>query len=124
MNAVVVGADRLGNIPETLAAMGINIAQHISGRQAGHQRRLPGLPRGTQLLILFTDFVGHNVMRHFRELARLEAVPMVACRRSAVCVAESVQRCLARQEESRSKPCDACRVVGHCAGKRRMSTGR
>jgi len=34
------------------------------------------------------DFLGHNVMRHFRDLARSQAVPVVACRRSSVCVAE------------------------------------
>ena len=96
MNAVVVGADRLGNIPETLSAMGIRIACHISGRHAAHQRKLPNLPQGTQILILLTDFLGHNVMRHFRDLARSRAVPVVCCRRSAVCVAESVQRCLAQ----------------------------
>lgn len=104
MNAVVVGADRLGNIPDTLAGMGITIAQHISGRQAGHQRRLPSLPRGTQLLILLTDFLGHNVMRHFRELAHSQAVPVVACRRSTVCVAESVQRCL----QQHNRRCTQC----------------
>jgi hypothetical protein len=97
MNAVVVGADRLGNIPEALASMGIQIAHHISGRHASHQRKLPGLPRGTQLLILLTDFLGHNTMRHFREVARANAVPVVCCRRSAVCVTESVQRCLAQR---------------------------
>jgi hypothetical protein len=95
MNAVVVGADRLGNIPETLAALGVRIALHIDGRHAAHQRRLPGLPQGTQLLILLTDFLGHNVMRHFRDLARAQSVPV--CRRSSICVAESVQRCLARR---------------------------
>lgn len=97
MNAVVVGADRLGNIPEALAGMGVHIAHHISGRNASHQRKLPGLPRGTQLLILLTDFLGHNTMRHFRDVARANSVPVVCCRRSAVCVAESVQRCLAQQ---------------------------
>ena len=99
MNAVVVGADRLGNIPETPSAMGIHVACHISGRHAAHQRKLPGLPQGTQLLILLTDFLGHNVMRHFRELARDRAVPVVCCRRSSNCVAESVQRCLEQRGE-------------------------
>ena len=47
------------------------------------------------LLILLTDFLEHNAMRHFHELARAQAVPIVCC--STVCVAESVQRCLARQ---------------------------
>lgn len=117
MNAVLVGADRLGNIPDTLASMGITVAQHISGRQAGHQRRPPGLPRGTQLLILFTDFLGHNVMRHFRELARCQAVPVVACRRSTVSVSASVQRCLAQQARTESS-CGKC-AAAFCDRKRR-----
>jgi hypothetical protein len=110
MNAVAVGADRLGNIPETLPALGVNIALHIDGRHAAHRRRLPGLPRGTQLLILLTDFLGHNVMRHFRELARANAVPVVCCRRSTISVADCVQRCLAQR--------------GHCPVKRDAQNSR
>ena len=44
MNAVLIGADRLGNIPERLATLGINIVRHISGRDTNHQRRLPAIP--------------------------------------------------------------------------------
>jgi hypothetical protein len=46
-----------GNTPETPATPGVNIALHVDGRPAAHQRRLPGLPQGTQLLILLTDFL-------------------------------------------------------------------
>jgi hypothetical protein len=35
MDALVVGADRLGNIPELLAEFDIRIAAHVSGRQPG-----------------------------------------------------------------------------------------
>jgi len=97
VHAVVVGADKLGAIPDMLANMGITIQKNITGRFAVHQRKLPALPAGTELLILFTDFLGHNVMRHFRELARLEKVPVVACRRSTVCLAQSLERCLANR---------------------------
>ena len=45
MNAMLVGADRLGNIPERLASLGITITRHVSGRSTTHQRRLPALPR-------------------------------------------------------------------------------
>ena len=72
MHAVVVGADKPGAIPDMLVNMGITIQKHISGRSAVHKTKLPALPAGTELLILFTDFLGHNVMCHFRELARLE----------------------------------------------------
>ena len=48
MNATLVGADRLGNIPAVLRTQGIAILGHISGRPAADQRRVPGLPRGTK----------------------------------------------------------------------------
>lgn len=102
MNAMVVGADRLGNIPEVLSSLGIFITQHVSGRDAAHQRKQAALPKDTQLLILFTDFLGHNVMRHFRRLAQEEGVPVLACRRSASCLKQSVERCLGID------PCAVC----------------
>ena len=92
MNATLVGADRLGNIPALLEAQGIRVLCHISGRTASAQRRTSMLPKGTQLLILFTDFLGHNVMKTFRQAAQEEGVPVLACRRSASCLMQSLER--------------------------------
>ena len=93
MNAVLVGADRLGNIPVTLARLGITIRRHITGRLPAHQR-VPLLPRGIDLLILFTDFLNHNAMKNYRHQALSQGIPVIACRRSASCLVESVQRYL------------------------------
>lgn len=82
MQALVVGADRLGNIPDLLAQSGISIFRHITGRDRAHQKTQVALPKGTQLVILFTDFLGHNVMQRFRAAARDEGVPLLCCRRS------------------------------------------
>jgi hypothetical protein len=78
MDAVLVGADRLGNIPDVLAEFGLKIGHHITGREPKHQRSAPRLPGGTELVILFTDFLGHNVMKAFREAAREQGVPCAA----------------------------------------------
>ena len=91
MNATVVGADRLGNIPEILDRHGIGILKHITGRDAADQRRR-ALPKGTQLLILFTDFLNHNAMKGFRRAAQEGGVPVLACRRSASCLSEALAR--------------------------------
>lgn len=107
MNAVVVGADRLGNIPDLLREMGIQVAKHISGRASAHQRTLPVLPRGTQLLILFTDFLNHNAMRSFRSQAEAQGIRVLACRRSASCLMPALQRTLGFTA--------GC---GHCGGER------
>jgi hypothetical protein len=95
MNAMVVGADYLGNIPDRLATLGISIVEHVTGRNAAHQRRLPSLPRNIDLLILFTDFLGHNVMRSYRTQAQNDGVRVIACRRSVSCLESELTRCAA-----------------------------
>ena len=92
LSAVVVGADRLGNIPELLRGHNIRITHHISGRDPSHQKKTLQLPTGTGLVILLTDFLGHNVMKTFRQAAQRQGVRIVACRRS-VC---AVQHALAQ----------------------------
>ena len=94
MNAMVVGADRLGNIPDALSEMGIQIHRHVTGRSPANQRSLQALPRGTDLLILFTDFLNHNAMKCYRGQAQSQGIPVIACRRSASCLVQSVRRFL------------------------------
>ena len=93
MDALIVGADRLGNIPSVLAEYGVAIKKHVSGRESAHQKKLAGLPSGIQLVILFTDFLGHNVMKSFREAARAKGLPVLCCRRSACSVKQALGQC-------------------------------
>lgn len=90
MRALVVGADHLGRIPATLAAHGIEIMAHVSGRHASHQRKIASLPAEADMLVLLTDFLGHNVMRHYRELARADGIPFIACRRSVCSLVQAL----------------------------------
>lgn len=86
VKAVVVGADRLGNIPDLLKEHNIAIRHHISGRDPAHQKKTLQLPSGTDLLILLTDFLGHNVMKTFRSAAQRSGVKVLVCRRSVCCM--------------------------------------
>ncbi|MBL8445384.1 MAG: DUF2325 domain-containing protein [Zoogloeaceae bacterium] len=98
MNALLVGADRLGNIPAVLDQFGIRIAAHVSGRDSSHQRRSAALPTGIGLVILFTDFLGHNVMQRFREAAGREGVAVVCCRRSVCALTQALGRHIEREK--------------------------
>ncbi|THF66988.1 DUF2325 domain-containing protein [Pseudothauera nasutitermitis] len=113
MNALIVGADRLGNIPGVLEQFGIRIAAHVSGRDTTHQRRSAPLPAGIQVVILFTDFLGHNVMQRFREAASREGVMFVCCRRSVCALQEALGR---RMNES---DCSSCAGSNGCKRKKR-----
>lgn len=93
VHAVVVGADRLGNIPDVLKGHNITIKQHISGRDPAHQKRVLQLPSGTELLILLTDFLGHNVMKAFRSAAQRAGVRVLICRRSVCSMKQALAQC-------------------------------
>ncbi len=93
VSAVVVGADRLGNIPDLLKGHNIAIRHHISGRDPSHQKKTLQLPSGTELLILLTDFLGHNVMKTFRAAAQRAGIRVLACRRSVCSMKQALNQC-------------------------------
>ena len=93
LSAVVVGADRLGNIPSLLREHNIAITHHITGRDPAHQKKPPQIPSGTQVVILLTDFLGHNVMKTFRNAAQKGGVQVVACRRSVCAMQQALEQC-------------------------------
>ena len=93
LSAVVVGADRLGNIPDLLRGHNIAITHHISGRDPSHQKKTLQLPSGTEIVILLTDFLGHNVMKTFRHAAQRAGIRVVACRRSVCSMQQALDQC-------------------------------
>jgi hypothetical protein len=93
LSAVIVGADRLGNIPDLLKGHNIAITHHISGRDPSHQKKTLQLPSGTEVLILLTDFLGHNVMKAFRQAAQRSGIRVVACRRSVCAMQQALETC-------------------------------
>ena len=107
LSAVVVGADRLGNIPDLLKGHNISITHHISGRDPSHQKKTLQLPSGTQLVILLTDFLGHNVMKTFRNAAQRGGIRVVACRRSVCSMQQALQQCGLCRARARARCTDS-----------------
>ena len=109
VNAVIVGADRLGNIPELLGSHNIRIIHHVSGRDPAHQRRTLQLPSGTELVILLTDFLGHNVMKSFRQAAQRSGARVMACRRSVCAMQQALEQSgLCQRNEPAKQMCEQC----------------
>ena len=89
---ILVGADRLGNIEQLLKDRGYNESLHIAGRNPSAQRKVVGALNKAQLMVLFTDFIGHNVARNFKQLAKDYGLPFVACKRSTVSLTQALDR--------------------------------
>src|SRR3546814_162387 len=73
--------------------LNITIRHHISGRDPSHQKKTLQLPSGTELLILLTDFLGHNVMKTFRAAAQRAGIRVLACRRSVCSMKQALNQC-------------------------------
>ncbi|MEZ5672116.1 MAG: DUF2325 domain-containing protein [Thiotrichaceae bacterium] len=99
---LVVGADRLGNIEQVLKERGLSDFRHITGRQPKTQKGSAVNKLNPSAIILFTDFVGHNVMSNFRKLAKEQNVPFIACKRTV----GDLTRCLDK--------CGLCTQATHC----------
>ena len=61
--------------------------------RASAQRAARPVPAGAEMLILFTAFLGHNVMRGYREAARRQGLPVLACRRSTCSLRGAIESC-------------------------------
>ena len=81
MSILVVGADHLGDIAINLKNMGYHSLTHLKGRK-NIQRRCLQIPEGTDLVLVMTDYVDHNIARLIRDRAKSLSIPVVYSKRS------------------------------------------
>ncbi len=92
MNALLIGADRLGNIPSLLSEKGIEEFTHWDGRKKGMRKMK--VPSGTDMIIVFTDFIEHRLTEKIKEIAKEEAIPCIFSRRAVSDLSEKLDTCI------------------------------
>ncbi|GAB6100204.1 DUF2325 domain-containing protein [Halanaerocella petrolearia] len=78
MSVLIVGGDRLGKIPERLSNCGFSCIKHISGRKCQNCR----VDRETDMVLVLTDYVGHNLCEKVKSKAKAREIPVLFSRRS------------------------------------------
>ncbi|MEN1761236.1 DUF2325 domain-containing protein [Anoxynatronum sibiricum] len=91
MKALLVGADRLGNIPEALESFGIKEYTHWTGRKKGMRRM--EIPEETDVIIVFTDFIEHNMTKLVKDQAKQMKIPCVFSRRACSDLVNKLEGC-------------------------------
>ncbi|SET36950.1 hypothetical protein SAMN05660297_02180 [Natronincola peptidivorans] len=91
MKALLIGADRLGNIPTTLKEYGIQDYTHWTGRKKG-MRNLD-IPIETDMIIVFYDFIEHNITKIVKEKAKQNNIPCVYSRRACSDLVRQLNNC-------------------------------
>ncbi|MBS4536934.1 DUF2325 domain-containing protein [Clostridium sp. D2Q-11] len=93
MTALLVGADRLGNIPDTLKQYGIKEYIHWSGRKKGMRKF--DIPQEAGMVIVFYDFIGHNIKDIVKEKAKQSNIPCIFTRRACTDLTKRLNQCKA-----------------------------
>ncbi len=91
MNALLIGADRLGNIPNLLENRGIEEYTHWDGRKKG-MRKLK-IPQDTDVVIIFTDFIEHRLTEKIKSETKSLNIPCIFSRRAVSDLSKQMDRC-------------------------------
>ena len=91
MTALLVGADKLGNIPETLRCQGIDHYVHWTGRKK--KLRKSKIPKEADMIILFYDYIEHNIACIIKEQAKQQNIPCVFSKRAVSDLTQQLERC-------------------------------
>lgn len=91
MKALLVGADCLGNIPNILTEYGIREYTHWTGRKKG--MRNMEIPNTTDMVIVFYDFIEHNITKVIKEKAKQNNIPCVFSKRACSDLAKQLNNC-------------------------------
>jgi len=91
MSVLVVGADRLGKIPDVLNARGIDEYVHVPGRKKGMRKFK--IPNDVDLVIVFTDFIEHCVSKNIKAQLKQMEIPCVYSKRSVTDLNQKLDAC-------------------------------
>ena len=80
MPIIVFGGDRLGNISSFLEENGYQVVKHVKGRVKGDLKF--DIPCKAEGVLMFTDFVNHNLAKAVKEAARKKGLKIYFARRS------------------------------------------
>lgn len=79
--ALIVGGDSIQSIRQVLANLGVTRTYHWSGRKVGDVRKV--IPSDTQLIVLITDWVSHNIQHHIKQSATKRGVRIIYSKNAA-----------------------------------------
>lgn len=97
MTALIVGGDRLGNIPQVLNERGIEEYIHWVGRKKGMRNKV--IPTNIDMIIVLYDFIEHNLANIIKKESKNMEVPCIFSKRAGSDLAMKLDVC---------KHCNGC----------------
>ncbi len=81
MSVFIIGGDNLGKINENMEKIGHQVIMHVAGRKNSTCRNFQ-IPGDTDLVLVLTDFVNHNLMKKVKKEAEKSEIEIIFAKRS------------------------------------------
>lgn len=88
---LIVGADHLGSIPKKLKGLGFKRITHLNGRKVQMVKR--DIPSDTDLILVLTDYINHNLISVLKKKASEQDVPICYAKRSWCSIYQAMGDC-------------------------------
>ncbi len=88
MGIVIVGGDNIGKINCNLCKNGFCIIKHITGRKT--RDKCIELPKNAELIIVFTDFVSHDLCKNIKMESKRLGIKTIFSKRAWSCLSDLI----------------------------------
>lgn len=88
MTVLLVGADRLGNMPRELEDHGASEIIHWSGRK----ERNRDIPRNVDMILVVHDYVNHALMDSVKGQAKRRRLPIIFAKRGVADLKQALRK--------------------------------
>ena len=114
MSILILGGDRIDPIRKILTELGVSDIIHWTARnQKCGRKKDKVIPTKVKMVLMLTNFLNHNAMKHYRAEAKSKDLPIVYSTRNVDCVKEAFIETLSKLDEN-SEICRECEHYIRC----------
>lgn len=114
MSLLILGGDKIKPIREVLADLGVDNIIHWTARNQKRGRKKDKvIPISVDMVLMLTNFLNHNSMKHYRAEAKAKGLPVVYATRNTGCVKSEFLKVL-NKLDSDSEICKLCTQYNDC----------
>lgn len=87
MAVLILGGDKIDPIRKVLMGLGVDSIVHWTARNQKNRRKKDrNIPTKVDIVVMLTNFLNHNAMKHYRAEAKMKGLPVVYSSRNVECV--------------------------------------
>lgn len=90
MSILIIGGDKISRLERLVRSLGATRTTHWDSRKNSTSHKQ--VPSDTDGIIMLTDFLKHNTMTHFKNIAKKDEIPVMYVRRGTSQVATKFVR--------------------------------